>query len=200
MEATLNACIRQSDLVTAEHVMQEAKVSRGTFYAHFKSAEDAIAHVAREVRMLRDILQDVESPIEHLAVGGLVIFTHAAVDPGWAFVLSRSDHFDWESIAVSWLQSQVKAAITAVGVPRPDVAVAVMLDLCTGLVIQSAKRLMGSRLVPWDYILEASSVVLESMGIARKDAHAAVTWAKDYLDAMAPRQIDWWPVDAPLAN
>jgi AcrR family transcriptional regulator len=197
LEATLAACIEKGASITAEDIMREAKVSRGTFYAHFGSTNDAIAAIGRdladsEVKLLDRYLAEVEDPIRRLAVGSLVLLSHAAIDPGWGFIIGEGADYDAKGIAVHWVDRQIEDALRIIGCERPAVSAEVLLDLCNGLVVIAARKLTRASDVRSDYIREAGTVVLEAMGVDRPLAIDAMAWAERDLELRANEHFDWW--------
>lgn len=103
----LDATIRvfatiQDDAPVIEDVVREAGISRGTFYKHFDSLDQALVATGGEAhaRMMRDILplyDFLKEPWQRVAVGFRLFMVRAWQDPKWAFFVTRLDTWRCDS-------------------------------------------------------------------------------------------------------
>lgn len=97
LAATTTVFSRRSDNAPViEDVVREAKISRGAFYNHFKSLDDALvaASIDANQRMIEAILPVygfLKEPWQRAAVGFRVFMVRAWQDPEWARFLTRME-------------------------------------------------------------------------------------------------------------
>lgn len=92
----------RDDAPVIEDVVREARISRGTFYKHFDSLDQALIAAGGEAheRMMRDILplyDFLKEPWQRVAVGFRVFMVRAWQDPKWAFFVTRLDTWQYNS-------------------------------------------------------------------------------------------------------
>lgn len=93
---------RTDDAPVIEDVVREAKISRGAFYTHFKSLDEALlaASIEANQRMILDILpvyDFLKEPWQRSAVGFRVFMIRAWQDPKWARFVTRMDAWPHEA-------------------------------------------------------------------------------------------------------
>ena len=90
------AVVKRTRMVI-DDVVKTAAVSRGSFYKHFTSLEEALDAIGRDLAdemtiglmPVYDVLSD---PSHRLAAGFQLFQWRAAFDPVWAHFVSRTDH------------------------------------------------------------------------------------------------------------
>jgi AcrR family transcriptional regulator len=103
----LDATIRvfahiQDDAPVIEDVVREAGISRGAFYKHFDSLDQALVAAGSQAheQMMQDILPlygFLKEPWQRVAVGFRVFMVRAWQDPKWAFFITRLDTWRCDS-------------------------------------------------------------------------------------------------------
>ena len=97
LEATMRVFAHAGDRVPViEDVVREANVSRGTFYLHFVSLDDALHTVSltqsdqmtREILPIYDLLKE---PWQRFSTGFRLFLKRAYADPVWASFVTRTN-------------------------------------------------------------------------------------------------------------
>jgi AcrR family transcriptional regulator len=103
LEATLRVFAHiRDDAPVIEDVVREAGISRGAFYKHFDSLDQALVAAGGEAqeRMMQDIHSlygFLKEPWQRVAVGFRVFMVRAWQDPKWAFFVTRLDTWRHDS-------------------------------------------------------------------------------------------------------
>lgn len=101
-----------------EDVINEAQVSRGSFYKYFNSVDEAVGAVGHELsdQMTTDILPiyDVlKQPWQRFAVGFRVFLVRAMLDPAWAGFVTRMEAWSHDSLVAKYMSQDLKDGLKA---------------------------------------------------------------------------------------
>jgi AcrR family transcriptional regulator len=93
---------RNDNAPVIEDVVREANISRGAFYTHFRSLDEALlaASIEANQRMISDILpvyDFLKEPWQRASVGFRVFMIRAWQDPAWARFVTRMDAWPHEA-------------------------------------------------------------------------------------------------------
>ena len=196
LDATASACAEfGAPQVSVQHILDAAGVTRGTFYAHFVSIQEAIAAVAQRAidHAQADNLslyQDVTDPLFRIAVGPQLNLCRAALQPAWARIIIESRDLLYRSIFVRAIRQDVITNIRQKNFDRIDVQSAV--DLHIGAMIQGARTMQRRKYNKLLYIQSVTINLLRAFGLPRVKAQEIVQFASADLNARAPLMFDWW--------
>lgn len=196
LEATMAVCAgRDPQAATTEDVLSTAGVSRGTFYAHFDSLQQAIAVLGQAladeaVRVFSDMYEDVPDPVLRTAVGPQLVLWRAVMEPSWGRVIAQSEDFSMRSDFVAAIRKNLVEGRKRGEFRITDMNAAV--DLHIGALVRGAGQLQAKKRGRASYIREVSRMLLLSAGLPEQRAMEAVQWAAQDLEQRAPERLPWW--------
>ncbi len=176
-----------------DDVVRHASVSRGTFYNHFDSIEQAVSELGLQlademtdgILAVYDVLED---PILRTATGFQMFLVRAAVEPQWGEFIAHIGLLSDGHLFTSKIRSDIQLGVETGDyvVPSADIAT----DLLMGAKIEAIRRvLQGASL---DYVQRMTSMVLRSFGVTPSKADKSVIVAYQRLEREAPGKIAWW--------
>lgn len=154
LEATMRVFAQVRDRAPViEDVVREAGVSRGTFYLHFVSLEEALHalslfqsdQMTREILPIYDLLKE---PWQRFSTGFRLFLKRAEADPAWASFVTRSSTTTNKLLVRDYMTR----------------------DLQLGL--ESGQFSFASLEVAVDFMLGASSAGIASLGLGVDDPEA----------------------------
>ena len=166
------------EAVTVEDVVREAGVAKGTLYVHFKNIEAVQMVVADELtQTFVDLLQPrralFEDPIERIADGCRTFLSQATLNPTWGGLVAR---YAWSfptvgSAARGLLADDLHQAAHQGRIAEisPQLGTAIVVGIVLQVMLSASEGNVRSSDVPF-----AVTAILQSLGIPRRDAHAAV--------------------------
>ncbi|WP_293884219.1 TetR/AcrR family transcriptional regulator [Sphingomonas sp.] len=178
-----------------EDVVRHAKVSRGTFYRHFDTLDEAVTQLAFELaeQMTFDIFNvyDIlDDPVMRTATGFQTFLARAWIDPDWGGFITHLGLMDGEHGLIS---SKVKGDIRK-GVTSGDytvVSVDLAADLLMGAKHEAIRRIISGGRDP-AYIRGVTAMVLGSFGVSPEKAKQVAAQAFQRLVTEAPGRVSWW--------
>jgi AcrR family transcriptional regulator len=198
LDATLTVYAKSIGIrpFSAEEIMQEAGISRGTFYRYFESATDAETslghHLTDEIRTQIETIAKLspERPALRSAVGAQALMLRGACDPKWGkFVTTSTFAFPktglYEGVTKSLIEGR-KAGIFHY--ETTDVAA----DFCIGSAIEGIRALSLGRPQPFAFIMELVSFILRGIGLDRVEAEGLALEAAEILKSAGPTHLPWW--------
>ena len=178
-----------------DDVVRHAEVSRGTFYKHFASLEEAVAELGSElagemtvgIAAVYDVLDD---PRERTATGSQLFLRRAMIDPHWGGFIAHIGLLEPENAMVRHMADGIRRGIDA---GHYDLAgVECGLDLLVGTKIEAIRRIIrGGRNVA--YVEKMSALILRGFGQPPAEAARIASAMSRRLDTVAPGLLDWWP-------
>lgn len=164
--------------VTAEDIVREAGVAKGTLYIHFKSLEAVQMAVADEVTqtfvdLLRPRRARFLDPVERIADGCFTFMHQAIVNRMWGSLVAR---YAWSFPSVgigarNLLADDLRHAI------RRGLISGISLDLGTAIVVGTVLQVMQSagegNFGEFDVPI-AVMAILRSLGVSRPEATCAM--------------------------
>lgn len=179
--------------VVIDDVVRHAAVSRGTFYNHFVSIEQAVSELGLELadEMTRGILtvyDVIEDPILRTATGFQMFLVRAVVEPQWGEFITHIGLLGGDHLFASKIRSDIQLGVETgdYAVPSADIAT----DLLMGAKIEAIRRVIEG--APLDYVQRMTSMVLRSFGVTPSKADKSVAAAYRRLEREAPGKIAWW--------
>lgn len=176
-----------------DDVVKHASVSRGTFYNHFVSIEQAVSELGLRLadEMTQGILSvyDVlEDPILRTATGFQMFLVRAAIEPDWGAFIAHIGLLGTGDLFSSKIRSDIQLGVDTGDYVVPSIDIAT--DLLMGAKIEAVRRVIqGARL---DYVHRMTSIVLRSFGVTPVQADSNVIAAYNRLEREAPGKISWW--------
>ena len=198
LQSVLAVCAgrRLTGATVIEDVVEHAKVSRGTFYKHFDSLDEAVIQLAFElaeemtvnISTVYDVLED---PVMRTATGFQTFLCRAWVDPVWGGFLTHLGLLTGEDSAI--IATKVKGDIR-MGIASKDYSVGsvdMAADLLMGAKHEAIRRIIaGERNIA--YIPGMAAMILRSFGVAAKRADTVAKDAFERLHVNAPGKLQWW--------
>ena len=194
LQSVLAVCSgRTANVAVIDDVIKHAAVSRGTFYNHFTSFEQAVSELGLQLadEMTQGILSvyDVlDDPVLRTATGFQMFVVRAAIDPEWGDFIARIGLLRADQLFASKIRADVQLGVETGDyvVPSTDIAT----DLLMGAKIEAIRRVIeGASL---DYVRQMASMVLRSFGVTPSRADKSVVAAYARLEREAPGKIAWW--------
>ncbi len=168
---------RGIEAVTIDDLVKEARVAKGTFYAHFDRLADLQAAVADELMqtfdgLLQPLRQTLADPIDRVAAGSAAFIGEALRDPAWGRLAAcGASALSAGSAVRTNLTEDLKQAAEK-GRLHPMTA-ELAFDVVTGIVIQVMRAAGQRRLSPAKAPV-AVEAILRAIGIAARESHAIV--------------------------
>ena len=179
LDAARSLYARQAvESVTVEDVVREAGVAKGTLYVHFKNIEAVQMVVADEltqtfVELLQPRRAIFEDPIERIADGCCTFLSQATLNPKWGGLVAR---YAWSfptvgSAARGLLAEDLHQAARQGRIAEisPQLGTAIVVGIVLQVMLSASEGNVRSSDVPF-----AVTAILQSLGVPRRDAHAAV--------------------------
>ena len=169
---------RAVESVTAEDVVREAGVAKGTLYVHFKSIEAVEMAVADEltqtfVNLLQPRRAIFKDPIERIADGCYTFLHQATLNPQWGGLVAR---YAWSfptvgSAARGLLADDLHQAARQGRIAEisSDLGTAIVV----GIVLQVMRSVSEGNVQSPD-VPVAVTAILQSLGVTRREATAVV--------------------------
>lgn len=196
LESTLHVCSSESPRSPAviDDITSHAGVSRGTFYTHFDSVEQAISELGVELadEMASDILKvfgALEDPVLRMATGVALFLIRARNDHKWGKFVARIGILRDQQLFTKEVKADIERGIKK-GVYRiSDIDAA--SDVVMGVLVEGILRL-NEEDRSLDYIKALTQMVLASFGFGAERSAEVVDQAFKRLTATAPGTVSWW--------
>jgi len=173
--------------VSIEDVARVAQISRGAFYKHFASLEEALAAIGQEATdgmtlHILPVYDVLTHPLERISTAMRLFLLRAHTDRRWAAFFLRAELVQHESILLKYVFADLEAGRDAGLLELPSMQAGV--DALIGATLEGV-RSMTLRKVddPEVYIDAVILMVLRGFGVANAQAQEAVAFSKAYLQA-----------------
>ena len=177
-----------------DDVLNAADVSRGTFYNHFASLEEALDIVGRELADemtvgLMPVYNVLPEPLDRTAAGLQLFLRRGAVDPVWGRFVSHTDHLfdDAELIAAISADLRNGRACGAYGFSSVETAT----DFVVGSTMGGIRRFVRGG-VGLAQVFDLATMILRGLGADPAKAGPAIHRTDLHLRANAPGLLPWW--------
>lgn len=188
LNATMEVFAERKSLSTSiEDVAKAADISRGTFYKHFTSLEEALVAVGKEAtdRMTLDILPvyDVlNDPLQRVSTRMRLFLARALIDHRWAAFVVRAELIPHESILLDYIYHDLRAGAAEAKFHFDDVTAAA--DSVMGATVEGMRTIMlGRSKDPHAYISSVIRITLRGLGVSNDQADAVTAFSHWYLIA-----------------
>ena len=198
LDATLTVYAKNAGIrpFTAEDIMEEAEISRGTFYRYYGSAADAetsLGHyLTNEIRTQIETIAGYspERPAIRSAVGAQALMLRGACDPEWGkFVTTSTRAFPETGLYEGVTRSLIEGR--KLGIFHYETT-GVAADFCIGSAIEGIRALSVGRPSPFSFITELVSLILRGIGLDRAEAEEVAREAAEILKMAGPKHLPWW--------
>jgi AcrR family transcriptional regulator len=172
-------------LPVIEDVGREAGVSRGSFYLHFQSLEEALQAVSelQSDQFTRDILPVydlLKEPWQRFSVGFRVFLKRAEADPIWASFVTRSHAISAQLLVGAYMREDLQRGLAIGQFNFGDIEVAV--DFMLGASAAGIYALGAGVADPKAYMDESVRMGLVGLGCSASLREKAVKFSHTYLD------------------
>jgi AcrR family transcriptional regulator len=178
---------RKNLSTTIEDVIRAAEVSRGTFYKHFSSLEDALTAVGREatdqmtlgILPVYDVLDD---PVQRVSTGMRVFLSRAVTDRRWARFVVRAELIPHESVLLEYIYRDVRIGKAEAKMDFDDVTAAA--DSIMGATVEGMRTILLGRTRDTEaYIDAVIRITLRGLGVEKRRAENATAFSLEHLAA-----------------
>jgi AcrR family transcriptional regulator len=178
---------RKNLSTTIEDVIKAADVSRGTFYKHFSSLEEALTAVGREatdqmtvgILPVYDVLED---PVQRVSTGMRLFLSRAVTDRRWARFVVRAELIPHESVLLDYIYRDVRAGRAEAKMDFDDVTAAA--DSIMGATVEGMRTiLLGRTRDTAAYIDAVIRITLRGLGVDKRRAESATAFSLAHLAA-----------------
>jgi AcrR family transcriptional regulator len=199
LDATIQVFARiRDDAPVIEDVVREARISRGTFYKHFGSLDQALiaAGIEAHERMMQEIDQlysFLKEPWKRVAVGFRVFMVRAWQDPKWASFITRLDTWQRDSRLGQAISSDLQLGHDQGCFMIDDLTVATeFLMGASASTVHSFQRGVAD---PQGYMEVALRMLFRALGVDDKLAERAITFSRKHLaDWECGERQAWQPL------
>lgn len=164
-----------ADIPTIDDVLAKAKVSRGTFYNHFKTRDGLFRAVAAEIadtidEFILGVFEGLEDPALRISVAFRLFTRFALEDKTRAWIWLRTTPVAQaggaRNLTVA-LNQEFESALTSGRFKAPSVDAAV--DLAIGCQLMTIRRLLIEE-CSLEYVEEAAQMLLLALGVPADEA------------------------------
>jgi TetR/AcrR family transcriptional regulator, ethionamide resistance regulator len=184
--------------VTVEDILTWGGISRGTFYNHFTSADEAVSSVGS---MLADEFSEsvfrlrggIDSPPRHIAVADHLFLIRAVIEPAWGAYVVRSANQDL-------LKGESMAKALQMGLVAGDFKFTHLrnaIDFLSGSIWAATRRIIRTKNVDTAYICDLQTMILRGLGVDPSEVEAVMDYTLQYVRNRGP-ELGWWrDIDKP---
>jgi AcrR family transcriptional regulator len=186
LEATMKVFAEVADRIPViEDVVRAAEVSRGTFYLHFLSLDEALEALAQAQsdQMTRDILpvyDILKEPWQRFAVGFRLFLKRACADSAWASFVTRSNAVSDKLLVFSYMKEDLRLGRQSGQFSFGDLNVAV--DFTMGGSLAGIRALGRGVADPAAYVDHSVRMALVGLGSSSRQVDRGLAFSRDYLD------------------
>ncbi|WP_213956138.1 MULTISPECIES: TetR/AcrR family transcriptional regulator [unclassified Variovorax] len=191
LEATMKVFARTGDRAPAiEDVVREAGVSRGTFYLHFLSLDEALQALAAALsdQMTRDAMPFydlLKEPWQRFATGFRGFLQRAVADPAWARFVTRSSSEANKLLARDYMTADLQLGRHLGQFSFTDLDSAV--DFMMGASAAGIAALGHGVADPDSYMDGSVRMALAALGCSSRHCERGVKFSRDYLEGWASK-------------
>jgi AcrR family transcriptional regulator len=168
-----------------EDVVRVAGISRGSFYLHFQSLDEALRALsqAQSDQMTRDILPVydlLQEPWQRFSAGFRLFLKRAHADPDWASFVTRSSSASSELLVTAYMKEDLRRGQECGQFSFADLNVAV--DFMMGASTAGICALGLGVADPEAYMDESVRMALTGLGCSSRHRERGVKFSREYLD------------------
>ena len=180
--------------VVIDDVVTAAAVSRGSFYKHFSSLEEALDTIGRDLADemtigIMPVYDGLSDPVHRTAAGFQLFQWRATFDPVWARFVSRTDHLFRDSELLANVMVDLQNGREG-GFYRFK-SVELAASFVIGATIGGISRIVTGRTGAHE-IFDLTKMALQGLGVDDETAGKAITSTHAHLVRCAPGRLGWW--------
>ena len=199
LQATMSVFSRSAPgAATIEDVIREAGISRGTFYKHFESLDDALAAVGMRLSEqlsagIGPIYHSLDSPIRRACVGTRMLLLRASVDRVWAEFVQHANAEPHESDIYRLIEEDLKRGRLQKQFEFENLSAAT--DLVMGVNLMAFRGIAKVSQDERDaYIDTVIDFMMRALGAAKRARTQASAFSRNYVRKMT-KERPWWLID-----
>lgn len=178
-----------------DDVIEEAAVSRATFYKYFSSVDEALEEASRHLQeeLRNDIsvfIDSADDPLKRLSAGVQIFLMRSVTDPTWGAFMSQTNYLERDFQHRTMIAAQLLAAREQGLMDFEDEEAAT--SLLIGAMMQAAEHLSYSGRRERSYVEELNVLILRAFGVSIEHARAIVRDRVIYVRGLAPDKLSWW--------
>ena len=196
LEATTKVFIqRDGDAPVIEDVVREAGISRGAFYKHFSSLDEALvaAGVKANDRAIADMLpvyDCLSEPWQRAAVGFRLHIVRASLDPRWAGLVTRLDAWPHESSIATHMSRDLARGLESGQFHFDDLDVTI--DFVMGASVGGVQAVLQGLTDPVAYADAAVRLLLQALGCTPELRDRAVAFSRKHVTEWLEHKGSSW--------
>lgn len=197
LEATMAVFANRTHISPSiELVVRQADVSRGTFYKHFATLDEALVAAAQ---LLTDemtigmfpVYDVVDDPVNRVSTGMRLYLTRAAMDKAWAGFVYRAELIPTQSLLLKHLADDLRRGEQS-GQFSFESHVAAR-DLVIGLTLEAMRGMVLGRIMDLRGYIDASiTLVLRAFGVEARRCKEAVEFSRTHLTSWSTDTEGCW--------
>lgn len=177
-----------------DDIVKCAGVSRGTFYTHFDTVEQAVVEAGAMLadEMVEDValvITGLDNAPMRMATAILLFLTRARVEEQWGGFIARIGLLREDNKLSQDIRADIASGVES-GHYSVDDGLAAS-DLVFGSAVEGMLRVIEGQ-VTTRYMKGMSVQIIRSLGILQEDARLIVDESYDRLCAIAPNTLQWW--------
>lgn len=187
-----------------EEVARAAEISRGTFYNHFTSLDEALIAVGREVtdRMTVDMLpfyEVITDPVNRVSTGLRLMLTRALTDQCWAAFVLRSELVGQESVLMKYLMKDLRSGMLAEAMEFDNLQAAA--DSVMGATVEGIRTILMRRTKDLDrYIDSVIRIALCGLAVDKRRVLKAAEASREVVAALPDSVRKIWRIGQPTRH
>ena len=180
---------------SVEDVVEEADVSRATFYKYFNSVEEAIAAIGRElvdemVANLISLYGDKNDAFFRLTTGIQLFMLRSVIDPQWGAFVARTDELAQDTEPLKGITAHLIEARRQGFLTFEEAEAAATLTV--GTMMEAIRFMVRSGQRGRPYVEELSAMILRGLGLSMDKARTVVQERWAFIETVAPGRLSWW--------
>ena len=180
---------------TVEEIIDQADVSRATFYKYFRSVDEAIETRAGElvdemIESLKGLVRAEMKPVLQFTVSVHLFLLRGVLDPTWGAFVARSDLLRSDGPLISGLTMHLAASLDDHEVSFLDPEAA--RTLAIGTMREAIRSIAHSDGPRREFVEEVMTLILIGLGLPRPVALELVSDATIFIRGAGPDRLTWW--------
>lgn len=186
---------RPQDPPSVEDVVNQADVSRATFYKYFNSVDEAIAEIGRElvdemVANLISLYGDKNDAFFRLTTGIQLFMLRSVIDPQWGAFVARTDELAQDTEPLKGITAHLIEAQRQGFLTFSEAEAAATLTV--GAMMEAIRFMVRSGKRSRPYVEELNVMILRGLGLSLERAHDVVQERWVFIKGVAPARLSWW--------
>lgn len=178
-----------------EDVIEEAGVSRATFYKYFASLDEALdvlgEKLKEEVRNdIGQLVDNTHSALDRTTAGIQVFLLRGVTDPNWAGFVSQTNYVARDELLRKMIAADLETGRKEGVLHFEDCDAATTLML--GTLMEAIQFLSSTGERRRNFVEELNIMILCGLGVPHEQAAKTVRERTIYVRGLAPDKLKWW--------